>query len=422
MTCSLSSNSSSVVAKGKSNGDLALKRHCDDNLASSTSRVKKAEKEFKNKIIAKERKGNRSGDGHSSTSTFQSTFEYQGDFSYIPVVLTPGQIVQATLITPEVVGLNYDLFLYEEDDGYLGDLVDYCDLDGIDDSIAYINNTNNNISLYVLAYATAGYNEEDQYALTISIDGYGYYDSYEPDENAFYANTVAVSGTAVITGRNLNVSNDQDWYAWTVPSTICGADIFVNNNNYSVDVYYTSDGTTMNKIIPTDDTLYSLPSDTYYIRVRSSGNSFTSSSYSLAIIPYDNTGDSMSIVSMVTDTTNNSAIYAEGLKYRAKFHIVATVRVVNDQGVPVTNRPVKMTWTSGAWNPGTWFYTRDVTENTNSSGVAVLDLTIPNAMGEHCFTEYGAQTFTHYYDIDTLSFECDDFSDDLSIYHLAYSI
>lgn len=64
--------------------------------------------------------------------------------------------------------------------------------------------------------ASSGCSATDSFSLTVSIDEEGYYDAAEPNDNPFNATTITTGQK--VTGNSLNVSNDQDWYVWQVPS------------------------------------------------------------------------------------------------------------------------------------------------------------------------------------------------------------
>lgn len=156
----------------------------------------------------------------SITQEFNNIFfSEQDDYVYLPLTLKSGDIIQATLEGPDNAEIDYNLLLYSLNDGQLGTLVAECGLKtyinectskSVADAISYINSSGSNQSYALFVYATTGYSTTEEAKLTISIDENGYYDALEPNDNPFSA--VSITADKGVTGCNLNVSNDQDWF------------------------------------------------------------------------------------------------------------------------------------------------------------------------------------------------------------------
>ena len=65
-----------------------------------------------------------------------------------------------------------------------------------------------------------------------------YFDEFEPNDSPFDA--ISITEDVQMTGNTLNVSNDQDWFVWKVPSSLKKASVLMDNENYSVEMYAAS--------------------------------------------------------------------------------------------------------------------------------------------------------------------------------------
>ena len=275
----------------------------------------------------------------------------------------------------------------------------------------------------MIAYAYSGYSTTEPFNLTVSIDSYGYYDSTEPNENAFSAYDVSnvVSGSGVtISGLNLNVSNDQDWFYWSVPSNSNASYVVLNNSDYGIDVYTVDSGSHLS-IVNTYGNAYVLSDNDYYIRVKNKASSFSPGSYSISFVIRDNTPYSMSLVSVSTDTSPNAVNYGQGNYYRSKHSFSSTVEVLTADGYPAVGANVGLLWTSESWIPESGNHTRSTSGITDGEGRTTLQLTLPHAIGYRTYSISGPISITHHYDLDSLLFSWGNYNEGMNLYHLAYS-
>lgn len=186
---------------------------------------------------------NAASSNQSATYNLKGTIDAEDAVSYVPVTLSPGDVLQATLKLPNNANLDYDLLLYAFDNDTLGDylkgstLTTYMNTypNGItktvDEAVAYINTDSVNHTYALIVFPEKGYSSTESFELTVSIDEVGYYDASEPNESPFDVKTV--SANTNIVGNNLNVINDQDWFV--IKST--GANkmgFIVSEGSYSV--------------------------------------------------------------------------------------------------------------------------------------------------------------------------------------------
>lgn len=352
---------------------------------------------------------------NSVTQSFTGTIEKENGLSYLLVTLAPGDILQATLSGPDNKNINYDLLLYTYNDGLdicvAGSTLEtymntYYDEAGnklaeksLEEGISYINSGDANQTYALIVYASTGYSSTENFVLTLSIDEEGYYDASEPNDSPFSAVTISVG--AIITGCNLNVINDQDWFVCNVPSTI-NALFSLNNSNYCFEVY-SAVGSAMKLVNPKSGRTYSLNPGNYYIRVCNRNASFTSSDYTLTMQPYGTTPAKLK-VSFNGDLGTAKAAYPEGSYHRFKNTLSPSVLVMDASGYPVPFVEVTMTWLGED---------RDDSENeeqsvfADSNGIADFNYrVIRESRGNHSYLLSGPVATRHYYDIDGIIFNC----------------
>lgn len=366
---------------------------------------------------------------NSITQEVSDTIETEGGWKYLLVSLAPGEILQATLAGPNNDNINYDLMLYTCNDGMLDTLVAASTLTtymnnynggmtkSVEDGVSYINTGDTNQQYAVIVSATTGCSSTETFTLTISIDEKGYYDAAEPNDCPFDAVTIS-TGTKIIDG-NLNVSNDQDWFEWDVPSSISGFSLSLSNSNYTAEVYYAS-GSSMVLVRPDSNGIYGFNSNYCYIRVYNLNSNFASSNYELTIRPYGKTASTI-YTTFNGDMGTDKASYPEGTRHRFQNILRPSVLVVDGSGYPVNEQEVKLTWISGSWNDFTGNSQREQYITTDSNGRGNFNLEVPVSLGYHSCLLSGAITFKHYYDIDGIVFQCGNASDQQIVYHYAHS-
>ena len=367
---------------------------------------------------------------NSITQSFSGTINTEGGLSYLVVTLAPGEILQASLAGPNNTAINYDLLLYTHVDDALGAYITDSSLatylntysDGsvksVEDGVSYIN-TSDTIQTYALiVLASEGYSSTETFSLTVSIDEEGYYDAAEPNDSPFDA--VTVSTGVNITNCSLNVSNDQDWYVWNVPSTISGVSLSLSNSSYTTEVYYAS-GTSMVLVNPNSSGVYNLNAGYYYIRVYNQSENFTSTNYTLTFQPYGNTASTIA-VTFNGDMGSSKVTYPEGSYYRFEDTLTPSVLVLDSSGYPVISQSVTLTWLSGSWNESTGNSEKSQTMTTDNSGRATFNLTVPTSLGYNSCLLPGAITFRHYYDIDGIVFQCGGATASQIVYHFSHSV
>lgn len=363
---------------------------------------------------------------NSVTQSFSGTIETENGLSYLFVTLAPGDILQATLSGPNNENINYDLLLYTYNDGLdtcvAGSTLEtyintYYDEAGnklaeksLEEGISYINSGDANQTYALIVYAAAGYSSTENFVLTLSIDEEGYYDASEPNDNPFNAVTISV-GT-IITGCNLNVINDQDWFVCNVPSAI-NAWFSLSNSNYCVEVY-SAVGSAMKLVNPNSGRKYSLNPGNYYIRVCNRNTGFISSDYTLTMQPYGKVPAKLK-VSFNGDMGTAKAAYPEGSYHRFKNTLSPSVLVMDASGYPVPYEEVTMTWLGES---------RDNSENeeqsvlADSNGIADFNYrVIRESRGYHSYLLSGPVATRHYYDIDGIIFNCGKETSRQIVYH-----
>lgn len=368
---------------------------------------------------------------NSITQSFSGTIDTEGGLSYLLVTLAPGDILQATLAGPNNADINYDLLLYTYNDGldtyvtgstlstYINSY-DSTTKKSVEDAISYINTGDSSQTYALIVYATEGCSSTATFTLTVSIDEEGYYDASEPNDNPFTA--VTVSTGVKITGCNLNVSNDQDWFVWNVPSTISGVSLSLSNTLYTAEMYYAS-GTSMVLVKPDSNKIYKLNPGYYYIRVyNKKSEGFTSTDYTLTMQPYGKTVSTLK-VTFDGDMGTAKATYTEGSYHRFQRKLTPSVMVLDASGYPVVSQEVTLTWLQeddpmGLKEP---YSITTPAETTDSNGKVSFNLTTPEALGYHYCYLPGVMSFAHYYDIDGIVFICGGKSSGQIVYHFEWS-
>lgn len=398
---------------------------------------------------------------NSITQVFDNIFfEKQDDYVYLPITLAPGHILQATLESPKNADIDYDLVLYEYDNAELGaeiiqrGLTPYLnDYDGVqktvDEGLAYINETVNSKEYALFIFASKGYSTTEAAKLTVSLDENGYYDSFEPNDSPFDARSITEN--VQVTGNTLNVSNDQDWFVWKVPSSLNKVSIQMDNPNYSAEMYVAS-GRSMVLQNPDSNGNYVLGHTYYYIKVFNKSSNFVSGSYNLKIqsgtqppaptatpVPTPTPTQTptptptptqtptqvvkdIKIKSVSSDTNPNKVDYGAGSFYRFKNKFTVTFKVTDASGNPVPNEPVACIWESGSWVEGSANHQRDGSGLTDENGEVQILIDGPPAVGSYSYTTDGPVIIRHYFDVDYLVYGCAGIVKHDYMYHLAYSM
>lgn len=388
-----------------------------------------------NSIISKNSEDTESKQNANSSSSvskvINGTITEEGGYTYTTAFLDTNQILQATLKCPNNKDLDYDLYLYEmKDDGTLGECVDASTTtthfnqypDGtkktLDEGVSYINKEKSRKYYAVIISSKKGASATDQFTLNLSLDIAGSYDSAEPNNNPYKAYTITKGTTS---GANLNVANDQDWYAWNVPVDFNKAKITVDNG-YKVEVY-NANGTSMVLKNPDKNNEYTLTKGFFYVKVFNESGDFTPSSYKLNVIPTKLNAAKI-FVDMNGDMGKDFPSY-DGTKDHLRFKkdIYPTVTVGSENGYAVSNCPVSLSWESEAWKESSGNKRRvSETVYTGKDGTAVVKLEVPPAIGVETYTNSGAKTFVHYFDIDTVRIVAgDSLTYNALVYHFAYS-
>ena len=359
------------------------------------------------------------------TQTFYGVLEQAGTFTYMLLSLAPGQIIQATLAGPNNASIDYDLLLYTyNDDGSLGTCVaestlntyinTYTDSNtskSVEDAVAYINTGNTSQNYALLVFAAMGCSSTETFKLTVSLDNFENFDAGEPNDNPFSA--VVIPDGAVISGCNLNVSNDQDWYVWNATSSFAYMMPSLDNSNYTVEVYQ-ADGQSM-KLVKTYPNigLYKIYPGKYYFRVHNEKDNFVSSEYTLSVQAYGVTPARMTVV-FNGDMGAGKVPYTWERYNRFESILKPMVIVEDASGYPVFDVGVTLYWKSGA-RPAedgndAWEY-----EKTDKDGIATFYMVTYLARGVETWEGSG---FRHYFDIDDLMYICGDLSISQKVYHL----
>ena len=330
----------------------------DINLPEIDGETLKDHKQLKTKT--KNRAATPYSSDKSVTQVFDGiTLEAENDYVFLPITLAPGDIIQATLELPSNADIDYDLLLYEYDDAELGEeilqrgLTTYLnDYNGtvktVDEGLSYINETVNSKDYALFVFASKGYSTTETAKLTVSLDENGYFDEFEPNDSPFDA--ISITEDVQMTGNTLNVSNDQDWFVWKVPSSLKKASVLMDNENYSVEMYAAS-GLSMVLQNPGSNGIYNLSHTYYYIKVFNKSSDFVSGSYNLKIqsgtqptptptaTPTQEVRN-IRIKTVSSDSSPNKVDYGQGSFYRFKKNFTVTFKVTDASGNPVANEPV----------------------------------------------------------------------------------
>ncbi len=379
--------------------------------------------------------------------SWTGTIAEEGNFAYYIATLAPKAILNATLVCPQNPDLNYDLLLYELDsEGYLGNLLNgsvtetYMNTypDGttktMDESLAYINNTEEIKNYAVIVLATAGGSDTDMYKFTLSLDEEGSYDSLEYNNSPYDASELPELTNVGIKTHNfsLNMANDQDWFLLRASSTeISQASIVpyrTDGKKYKIEVY-TADGNKLKLSGSTGD-LYKIQPGVNFIKVFADESAFESSEYNLEIHGLSNTPASVELRINGDEGREQYASYPQGTYFRFQKRLCPEVIVLSKNGFPVSGAEATLYWRSGGWQEHTGNQTRFITQSTGNNGMAVLTLAndlpspndLPTALGEHFYIRNGAITFTDYYDMDYIEIKaCGVTLYAGPVYHLARS-
>jgi hypothetical protein len=365
------------------------------------------------------------------SKSIKGTIPKEGGYTYVTASLGTNQILQATLKCPNNKDLDYDLYIYEfKDDGTLGNCVDSSTTttyfnqypDGtqntLDEGVSYINKGTSVKRYAVIISSKKGASATDEFTLNLSLDIAGSYDAAEPNNNPYKAYTI---NQGTISGANLNVANDQDWYVWNVPADFNKANITVDKG-YKVEVY-TANGTSMVLRNPDANNEYSLSKGYYYVKVFNNSDNFTPSNYALNVNP-TKLNPAKIIVDMNGDMGKDFPSY-DGTKNHLRFKntLYPTVTVSSENGYAVSGCPVYLNWQSESWIEESGNRTRvSETKYTQKDGTAVVPITVPTAIGVETYTNSGAKTFRHYFDIDTVRVVAGgSVTYTALVYHFAYS-
>ena len=163
--------------------------------------------------------------------TYYGTITEEEGFKYVIFALEPGELVNATLICPLTPDVNYDFLLneFDMDKNTFGDLIDYSMLPTIfntypdntqktaDESLSYINETNNTVYYAIVVYATEGYSVMQNFVLQLSATVEGEYDFCEPNDSPYYATNIS---SRAANSFSLHAENDRDWYRYTTQDSL----------------------------------------------------------------------------------------------------------------------------------------------------------------------------------------------------------
>lgn len=155
-----------------------------------------------------------------------------------------GTIVQAELQVPEILSLDYTLYLctYNSSDNTLV-IVDSSSYTTnslfLDENVSAINNTSGDVVYYIIIDSNNNPSTEDYYTLQVSIGGTA--DAFEPNDNGFSSLSFPEmsSNTSVSVPGNLNTPIDNDWFMLYVADTSEFSGLEISNipNNVVVESY-----------------------------------------------------------------------------------------------------------------------------------------------------------------------------------------
>ena len=374
--------------------------------------------------------------------------------------LAPNQILQAGLVCPDNVSMDYDLYIAAVNaDNTVGDIltasqyttnIDNTTPKTLDEGTDYINTTSQTQSYCILVHAKTGGSTMFPYTLYYSIDAPGNYNSGESDQNA------ATPCGTMSPGQNvsnviLNSPADVDWFAininigtaynWadigftlTDPST--GATISTD----SVELY-NHIGNNKMSLIPKNGNSYRFTprNAQYYLKITAKDrNNFDWHTYKLSanVTATQAKPATIEITKLSTDQDRDGNNYVDypqlGNAYivftKGAYGWLEVSGIVKDQfGNPCSNAymTVDGQFTNLYWaNEGkndSLAYRYDTTV-TGSNGAFTLQFNeMPSPSGRYTYhNPYSG--LTHYYDLAQISITAGDISGTLDVYHEAYGI
>lgn len=355
------------------------------------------------------------------------------EIAYIVESLQPGEILNASLICPLTPSLDYDLLLCECDiDTFeVGETLDFSTLDthfdtylsGInktaDESISYVNNSNEVKYYYIIVFSKQGYSTLYNFNLTVSVSEKGSYDNEEPNDSVYHPSTISNN---IARNLNLHSENDNDWFEYTAVEDIPSIEIDTGVIDYELDVYLTN-GRSLYLVYPNKYGVYDLTAGyTYFIHVYSVMSDFTSNSYNLKVTPNNMEVDKIELINFTGDMDSDKAEYHLGALYRFKKEFTITVKVQTKNGYGIPNQDVYLLWNSGSWTEESGNSYKGTKATTDDDGIAIITLSsLPAGVGSYSHSLGGPVYFMHYYDVDKIILNAGDRYKTMNVYHFAYS-
>ncbi|MCM1061679.1 MAG: hypothetical protein NC452_15525 [Eubacterium sp.] len=368
--------------------------------------------------------------------TYYGTITEEEGFKYVIFALEPGELVNATLICPLTPDVDYDLLMYEfdMDQNTFGDLINYSMLSTVfntypdntqktaDESLSYINETNETIYYALVVYATEGYSVMHNFILQLSATVNGEYDTFEPNDSPYYPTTIS----SRLNNLSLHAENDNDWFLYYATDDVAAVKISTNVIGYNVEIY-TSDGSGMYLETPQSDGFYLVESDIpYYIHMFSNMNEFSPSNYGLTFetaeaTPNEPEVGNIKISSFTSDLDSDIVRYDYGYLNIFKREFEVTVLVTSTDGSPLENQRVYLQWESDAWTEASGNRYVYAEGWTNSNGVVTLKVRTAVSLGSKKYILTGAVNFLHTYDLSQVTVYCGNASTTKKLYHFANS-
>ncbi|HBH95875.1 MAG TPA: hypothetical protein DDX91_08975 [Ruminococcaceae bacterium] len=369
--------------------------------------------------------------------TYYGTITEEEGFKYVIFALEPGELVNATLICPLTPDVNYDLLMYEfdMDKNTFGDLIDYSMLPTIfntypdntqktaDESLSYINETNDTVYYAIVVYATEGYSVMQNFVLQLSATVEGEYDFCEPNDSPYYATNIS---SRAASSFSLHAENDRDWYRYTTQDSLELKKNYTDVSGYDVEVY-TSDGSGLYLEAPDSDGFYTFTSDmVYYILVFSNTDNFTASDYNLLYQskepePEEPEVGKITFTSFSGDLDSETVRYDYGYLNRFKREFSVTVQVTSTDGTPMANQYVSLEWESSGWTEASGNRYKYAEGWTNSNGMVTLSINAPTSAASKYYILNDATSFAHFYDLSRITAYSGNASTYKYLYHFAYS-
>ena len=368
--------------------------------------------------------------------TYYGTITEEEGFKYVIFALEPGELVNATLICPLTPDVDYDLLMYEfdMDQNTFGDLIIYSMLPTVfntypdntqktaDESLSYINETDETVYYALVVYATEGYSVMYNFSLQLSATVEGEYDIYEPNDSSYYPTNISSRASGSL---NLHVENDHDWFRYTVPSDVASIKVATNINGYDVELY-TTDGSGLYLETAGSDGSYSVTSGTlYYIHVFSNMDNFVASDYALSL--EESTAKIEVQVGKITLSSFSSDLGSDTVKYdygylnRFKKEFRITALVTSTDGTPMADQYVVLEWESSGWTEASGNRYKYAEGWTDSNGMITFSVTTPTSAGSKYYVLNDATSFVHYYDLSRITVYAGNVSTSKYLYHFAYS-